>query len=58
MSESLLTDSQKELMREAHKKLKTAFPKHNLGIQFNLCAKPAPMNYNIKISGIDNERQT
>ena len=50
---SLITDKQKELMRDAHKKLKEAFPEDGIQVAFNLSPKHKNMNYNIKASGMD-----
>lgn len=50
---ALLSDEQLKLMREAHKKLKEAFPKEGIQVCFNLAPKFSNMNYNIKASGID-----
>ena len=50
---SLIDAKQKELMREAHKKLKEAFPSDGIQVIFNLSPKHETMNYNIKASGID-----
>ena len=52
MTDKLLSDRQLVLMREAHNKLKSAFPNDNIGICFNLTHKHSDMNYNIKLSGI------
>ena len=53
---SLLTDEQQELMREAHKNLKQAFPKEGIQVAFNLSPKHENMNYNIKASGMDTKK--
>lgn len=53
MSEKLITDQQKLLMREAFKKLKEAFPEVGIQVCFNLTPKHNNMNYNIKASGMD-----
>ena len=53
MNEKLISERQKALMREAHLKLKEAFPDDNLQVCFNLSGKFQNMNYNIKASGID-----
>ena len=50
---SLIDDKQTELMREAHKKLKQAFPADGIQVVFNLSPKHDNMNYNIKASGMD-----
>lgn len=50
---AILTEAQKSLMREAHEKLKQAFPKTGIQVCFNLSPTHGNMNYNIKASGID-----
>ena len=53
MTEKLISDTQHNLMREAFKKLKEAFPKEGIQVCFNLSPARTNMNYNIKASGID-----
>ena len=53
MTDELISDKQRNLMREAFKKLKEAFPEDGIQVCFNLSPKHINMNYNIKTSGID-----
>ena len=53
MSNKLVSTDQKDLMREAFKKLKEAFPTDGIQVSFNLSPKHTNMNYNIKASGMD-----
>ena len=53
MTDELITEKQRSLMREAYKKLKEAFPRDGIQISFNLSPKHTNMNYNIKASGMD-----
>jgi len=54
----LITKEQEDLIRDAGKKLKEAFPTSNLQFCFNLTQKHSNVNYNIKSSGIVNESRT
>lgn len=55
MSNELISDEQRALMRQAHKSLKKAFPKDGIQVAFNLSPKHENMNYNIKASGMDSK---
>ncbi len=49
----LISEKQRNLMREANAKLKEAFPNEGIQVCFNLSPKHNNMNFNIKASGVD-----